>query len=216
MANTYLTNLDFIPQTFADYVDGQILKKSDFVGSEAVVASDLVFPQYGNTVSVPSWDMLSGAAQVKGATAPATNNLTTSVEVSPILERVQKYGVNDLVGSFTGSDPFASIGQRFGAYWAQQMDIALVSATLGAAAGIDALSAGSIINDISGGSGAAAVLSAGALIDTQALGGEFMRDLEILVVHSKVYALLRKQNLTVQIPNSDGTRVFDYYGNALS
>lgn len=214
MANTYITNLDFIPQTFADYVDGQILKKSDFVGSEAVEASDIVFPAYGNTITMPTWDSLSGAAQVKSATAPTINNLTTSAEVSPILDRVQKYGSNDLVASFTGTDPFASVGQKFGTYWAQQMDIALVSATLGAAAGVDALAAGTIINNISGGAGAAAVLSANALIDTQALGGELFKDLRMLVVHSKVMALLRKQNLTVQIPNSDGTRPFEYYGDA--
>lgn len=213
MANTNLSNLDFVPQTFKDYVDGEVIKRSNFIASEAVMADETVLPVYGNTVTLPSFDSLSGADDVKGTTAPTTNNLTTSAQVAPILDRVKKYGSNDLVASFTAVDPFGAIGDKFAQYWAQKMDEVLVKSALGSAAGIDALSAGTIINDISGGSGAAAVMTANALIDTQHLGGEFADQFKVIVMHSKTVALLRKLNLVTQVPNSEGTKMFQFYGD---
>lgn len=213
MANTYLSNLDFIPQTFKDYVDGEVAKRSNFINSEAVRFDDTVIPVYGNTVTLPSWDGLAGADDVKSATAPATNNLTTSAQVAPILERVKKYGSNDLVASFTSADPFGDLGNKFGAYWAQRVDEVLVASAMGSAKGIDALSAGTIINNISGASGAAAVITAGAVIDTQSLGGEHADAYKVMVVHSQVLGLLRKLNLVAFEPNSTGTAMFAYYGD---
>lgn len=209
MASTFLTDLDFVPETFSAYVQGLILKKSDFLGSAAVsVDNDLTIP-YGSTMTLPSWDSLAGDSQVKGSIAPTINAVTGSAEVFPILERVQKYGANDLVASFTNSDPFMNLGNRFADYWARELDKSLVSSVLGAAGGIGVTA----VNNISGGAGAAAVISANAIIDTQAMGGEFFRDYGLLVVHSKTLAVLRKANLTQMIPDSTGTRVFEYYGD---
>lgn len=212
MSNTYLTNLDFVPETFKQYVDGRILKLSNFLGSEAVVNAQIdLAPIYGNTVTLPSFDPLSGADEVHSATAPTAANLTTSADVAAILNRRKVFGSNDLVQYFTGADPFRNAGDKFAQYWAERMDETLVSTTLGAAGGID--SSGTVINNISGGVGAAAIISAEAIIDTQALMGEFMNDLSCIVVHPKVLAVLRKQNLVQMIPNSDGTKVFPYYGD---
>lgn len=214
MANTYLTDLGFVPETFKLYVDGQLLKKSDFLGSGAVVDAQVdLDPQFGKTVTLPSYDPLSGADELHSATAPTVNSLSTSEEVAPILNRRKVYGSNDLVAYFTGVDPFRNAGNKFAEYWAQRMDEVLVQSALGAAAGIDSLSAGSVILDISGKTGAAAVISADAIIDVQSLMGENASDLEFIVMHPKALAALRKQNLVVQIPNAEGTKVFNYYGD---
>ena len=214
MANTYLSDLGFVPETFKLYVDGEVLKKSDFLGSAAVVDAQIdLAPQFGKTVTLPAYDPLSGADEVHSATAPTINALTTSEQVAPILNRRKVYGSNDLVSYFTGVDPFRNAGNKFAEYWANRMDITLVASALGAAAGIDAVSAGSVINDISGGAGAAAVISASALIDTQTLMGEWMPELAMIVVHPQVLGVLRKQNLTQMVPNSEGTRLIEYYGD---
>lgn len=214
MANTYLTDLGFVPETFKAYVDGEVAKKSNFLQSEAVVdaAVDLA-PIFGKTVTLPSWDGLSGSDELHSASAPNVNALSTSEEVAPILMRRKVFGSNDLVSAFTASNPFQNIGNKFAQYWAQRMDEVLVKSALGAAAGIDALDAGSIINDISAETGAAAVISASAIIDTQALGGEHFGDYKMIVMHSQTLAALRKQNLITNVPNSDGTKVFAYYGD---
>lgn len=214
MANTYLTDLGFVPETFKLYVDGAVLKKSDFLSSGAVVEAQIdLAPQFGKTVTLPSYDPLSGDDEIPTATAPVAAALGTSEEVAPIIQRRKVFGSNDLVSYFTGVDPFRNAGNKFAEYWAQKMDIVLVKSALGAAAGVDALSAGTIINNISGGSGAAAVIDADAIIDTQSLMGEFMSNLAVIVMHSKTLAALRKQNLVTDIPNSDGTKTFQFYGD---
>lgn len=214
MANTYLTNLDFVPETFKAYVDGETAKQSNFLQSEAVADAGVdLKPIFGNTVTLPMWDALSGADELKSATAPTANALSTSMEVAPILERRKVFGSNDLVASFAGANPFQTIGQKFAKYWAERMDEVLVASALGSAAGIDALSAGSVVLDISAGVGAAAVIDADVIIDAQALGGERFTSYKMIVMHSKTLAALRKQNLITNVPNSDGTRVFAYYGD---
>lgn len=218
MSDTYLTDMGFIPETFKNYVDGEVYKKSSFLASPAVVDAQVdLAPIYGSTVTLPAWNALSGEDDVASASAPTINALSSSFQVAPILNRRKVYGVNDLVTYFSGSDPFRNIGTKFGEFWAQKMDEVLVASCLGAAAGIDALAAGSVINDISGGTGAAAVISANSLIDTEALMGEYMNDLAMLVVHPSVLAVLRKQNLILPqaLSTSDGTKVFNYYGDLL-
>ena len=213
MANTYLTDLAFVHETFKDYVDGEVAKQSNFLNSAAVVSANVLMPEYGSTVTLPSWDGFSGSADVKGSAAPATNAVSTSAQIAPILDRVKKYGSNDLVSAFTGSDPFGNLGAKFGKYWANQLDESLVSIALGAAGGVDALSAGSVVNDITGGTGSAAVISASAIIDTQALMGEHAADLQLMVVHPLVLAALRKQNLITTMQDYQSMKFFDYYGN---
>lgn len=210
MANTLLTDLAFVPQTFADYVQGEIYKKSNFLNSGAVFSTDLVFPQYGSTVTLPAFDALSGADEEKGATAPTTNNITGSAQVAPILNRVKKYGSTDLVRYMTAADPFRAIGDEFANYWAQRMDEVAVVSVIGAANGIGS---GVAVNDISSQTGSAAVISAAAIIDTQALMGEFAEDLEMIVVHPQVYAALRKANLVTMVPDATGTKMFSFYGD---
>lgn len=213
MANTLPANMDFIPETFAAYVDGQMYKKSNFLNSGAVFSADIQLP-YGLTVTLPEFDALSGADEVKTANAPTTSNLTGSANVAAILNRVKKFGSNDLTQYLTGADPFRSIGDKFADYWAARLDEVAIASALGAAAGIDAdVGAGSVIYDISGGSGSAAVISAGAIIDTQALMGEYAEDLEFMVVHPKTLAALRKANLVTNVPDATGTRMFPFYGD---
>lgn len=213
MANTILTDLAFVPETFADYVQGEVYKRSNFLNSGAVFATDVVFPQYGSTVTLPSFDALSGADAEKANTAPAIDNLTGSAQVAPVLNRVKKFGSNDLVRYMTAADPFRSIGDQFASFWAQRMDVVAVASAIGAAEGIQANSSGDTVLDISGGAGAAAIISAGAIIDAQASMGEFAQDLEFLVVHPKVLAVLRKNNLVQMIPDATGTRMIAFYGD---
>lgn len=210
MANTLPANMAFVPQTFADYVQGAIYKKSNFLNSGAVVASNVVLPQYGLTVTLPEFDALSGADAVKIATAPAIDNLTGSAQVAPILNRVKKFGSNDLTQYLTGADPFGDLANQFAGYWAQKMDEVAVASILGAAQGTGIAS--TRYSDISAGVGAAGIISASAIIDARASMGEWAENLQFMVVHPKVLAVLEKQNLVDQIPNSEGTRTFPFYG----
>jgi hypothetical protein len=59
-------------------------------------------------------------------------------------------------------------------------------------------------NDISGGAGAAAVISGDAILDTKQLLGDTADQLTALAMHSAVYTTLQKQNLIQFIPDAEG------------
>lgn len=201
MANTFLSDLDFVPQVFAGYVDGVVRKESRFFNSGIVVDTAALLPALGSTVTLPSWDGLNGDADVMGASAPATNALSTSMQVAAILQRVKKYGSNDLVADFAGSDPLQNVGNKVAKFWANQLDktamkIAVASAT--------ALSA---VNDQS-----ASAIDASKIIDTRALLGEYVDEAGFMVVHPDILASLQKAELTSVRPGADGRLITMYQG----
>lgn len=214
MSFTYLSDLKFVPETIKGYVDGAMFKNVAILGSEAVVYDSYVVPEAGSEVIMPSFNQFATGAYVRNNVIQDPRALSTSLEKAPILDRAQKWAVNDLVRNFTSADPLMNVVDKVGYFWAREYDEAVLASILGSAAGIDALDAGSVILDISGGVGAAAVIDAASIIDTQALGGEFMREYSVMVVHSDVLAVLRKQNLITTLQDRDSLRFFDFYGNA--
>jgi len=204
---TDLTDLEFEPQTFRDYVQADVRKKSLFYQSGAVAVSDLVVPTYGKTVTVPAWNGLGGEAEVLSDTvALAPTKLTSSAQVAPILERGKLYTYNDLVATFTNSDPFGALAQKLGTFWAREYDRVLVNVAVGSAGGMDALDAGSVINA----SGAA--LSSASIIGTRGLFGEYQDDDLIMVVHPNTFAALQANELTDLIPGADGRVIQSFQG----
>jgi len=196
---TDLTDLTFEPQTFRDYVQADVRKRSRFYQSGAVVQSDIVVPNYGRTVTVPAWNGLGGEAEVLNDTAGLTPTaLTTSAQVAPILERGKLYSYNDLVATMTGSDPFGALAQKLASFWAREYDRALVNSAVGAAGGIDAEDAGSVIED-----GSSAAISASAIIQARSLFGEYQDDELFMVVHPKTYAAMQVAELTTLVPSAD-------------
>jgi len=82
----------------------------------------------------------------------------------------------------------------------------------------DVADSSDITNDISGGVGAAAIISDDAIIDTQAQLGENgvglndgLGDFSTLVVHSLTKAYLKKQDLIDTVPISGQTRPLSFY-----
>lgn len=209
MATTSITDLAYVPEVFNEYVVAQVAKKSAFFRSGAVVQSDLLVPLYGDKVVVPAWDGLTGTANVlSDASCQTPSALTSTKQLGAILERGKVWSVNGLASSFAGSNPLDAVGGQVSDFWARDIDAALVSSAIGA---VNALGTG-VLNDISGGAGNAAIISASSIIQTRALAGEFMNDFNMLVVHPDVYALLVAQNLTQMIPNSQGQFIETYMG----
>lgn len=195
---TTLSDLDFVPQTFRDYVQQDLMKRSRFFNSGAVVPNDLVFPDYGSTVTVPAWDGLGGDAEVLSDSSALTlNNLDSSSQVAPIMQRGKLYGHNDLVASFTGSDPMGALGQKIGSFWQRDHDAAAVNAMVGAAEGIDS-GADTVINDM-----ATAAIDIEGIIDARALFGEYQRDAGLILVLTPAdYAKLNKDDVVDALPGS--------------
>lgn len=201
MANTYLSDLDFVPQVFAGYVDGVVRKESRFFNSGIVVDTAALLPALGNTVTLPSWNGLEGDADVMGASAPGVNALTTSAQVAAILQRVKKYGVNDLASAFAGSDPLQNLGNKVAKFWANQIDKTAMKIAVASATALGA------VNDQS-----ANAISASRIIDTRALLGEYVDEAGFMVVHPDILASLQKAELTSVRPGADGRLITVYQG----
>ena len=205
---TIVDNLAYVPEVFSQYVANRVMKRSALFNSAAIVNSALLVPEHGTTVVVPAWNGLTGTAKVLGNGCLTSQPLTSSKNVGAILERGEVFGVNGLVKSFTGSDPLALLADQVADFWARDIEAAAVASALGAAEALGA----STFNDISGGVGSAAIISASELIKTRALAGEYMREFTLIAMHSAVYALLQTQNLIAFIPNSQGEFIETYMG----
>lgn len=194
---TTLADLAFVPETFRDYVQQDLMKRSAFFNSGAVVPNDLVFPDYGSTVTVPAWDGLGGEAEVLSDSTPLNlNNLDSSSQVAPIMQRGKLYGHNDLVASFTSSDPMGALGQKVGSFWQRDHDAVAVNAMVGAAEGIQAGGA-DVIQDMT-----TNPIDINGIIDARALFGEYQREGLLIVLTSADFAKLQKDDVVDLIPGS--------------
>jgi len=211
---TVLADLSFEPSTFREYVQRDIAKRNAFIQSGSIVASGLVVPETGRTVTVPAWDGLAGEAEVLSDTGELTEtSLDSSKQVAPILARGKLYGYNDLVQTMSGSDPAGALAQKLGTFWSREYDRVAVHSAAGAALGIDAdVGAGSVVRDVSALSDGTEVISASNIIQTRGLFGEY-QDLDMnLVVHSDVFTALNEQDLIDTERNSAGQLIQVYQG----
>ena len=113
-------------------------------------------------------------------------------------------------------DPLGVISDRVSAYWGKYLDAYAVAELTGVLADNVANNASDMVNDISDAAVApdsTNTISPEAIIDTMFTAGDTADDFTVLIVHSKVAASLRKQNLIDTIPSSDGQTTFQFYQN---
>lgn len=195
MAYTTLAGLVSGAQNvFNDYVVSSIMEKSAFFRSGVVIPVQALVPQKGAFTHFPYWNGLSGDDEVLQDDVGLTvNALTTGNQIAAVLGRGKAFGVNDLAELVSGTaDPLRELANFVGDYWVRQYDRALIASLAGASAGIDALSAGTIINNISAGVGTLSNITAAASYDTMQLMGEHSADINAVVMHSAVYNYLNK------------------------
>lgn len=202
---TNLADVNFDPVIFTRYTMDAVRKRSAFWQSSAIADVDLGIGAGGTHVNVPSFDGMREAAQVTVDDAPVTvNSLSTFNQTSPILTRRNAWGVNDMVDSRTGEEVVDLIFPRVASFWERELNSTAVAAALGSAGAVDA-GAGDVVNDVTALTGGAEILSAAALIDTQAFGGEYADEYNLLIVHPQVRAKMRQLNLTDSLPLADQT-----------
>ncbi len=204
MPKTKITDV-IVPAIFAPYVIKRTMELSALVSSGiAVVNSELdsLVTGGGKLINMPFWKPLTGDDEVlSDSTALTPDKIAADADVAALLIRGRAWSANELAGALAGSDPMAAIGNQVAGWWARKEQGTLISVLNGIFA--TAL-ATSHVNNISGGTGAAAVISAEAILDTKQLLGDAADQLTAIAVHSAVFTLLQKQNLIVYIPNSNG------------
>ena len=216
-----------VPEIFSAYVQQLTEEKARIVQSGALARSallDNMLAGGGLTFNIPSWrDLDNDADNVStdnvadviaadyGAGTPATRldsiplKIETSQEVSVRLSRNQSWSSADLAAALAGADPMGAIAGRAAFYWARRLQAALVATWNGVIADNVANDSGDYENDITGAFvDGVTNFSAEAFIDAQVTMGDSADNTSMCMVHSVVYARMKKNNLIDFIPDSRG------------
>lgn len=218
MSETRIADV-IVPEIFTDYVVENTATKSNIIQSGLAVR----LPEYdekvaagGYTFNMPFWGDLSGDSEIlKDDTALTVNSISSGKQVCPKLFRGKAFGSNDLAGALAGSDPTIRIADRFRAYWDREQQTILVNVLKSLFGSTGVLASSHYLNkaiEDNAVSGATEVdFAATDFINLTQLLGDTMDDLEILCVHSKVYATLKINNLIDFVEDSEQGLTIPFY-----
>lgn len=217
MAVTRLSNV-IVPEVFTAYMAKDTKTKSAIFNSGAVSPDPLLAEKLaggGETFQVPFWNDLADTEANIGNDDPSSTATPLSVSASKQRAirqfRTQGWSDADLVKELAGSDPMQRIATRVSGYWMRQFQTTMVKTLQGIIADNVANDAGDMVYDISGNTGSAAQVSAEAIIETAQTMGDASDELQLIIMHSRIYANLAKQNLIDFIPDSEGRIRFPTY-----
>ena len=224
MAETRITNV-VIPEIFTQYTVEPSIYKSRFFQSGAIVQNPIInnlLAGGGKTFTLPFWQDVGGTSgDVPSETIATTvNNLAASEQVARRQFREKAWGANDLASILAGDRPLDSLQNMVTSYWANAFEMNAIASIQGLFADNADNDSSDLINDISGETGAAAIISDGAVIDAQAKLGENgtvgRNDLNnggfaAIVMHPATYSVLRKANAFDYLPIGDQERPVETY-----
>lgn len=170
-----------IPEIWNPYIEEQTTLRNAFISSGVVQPlAALNATEGGDFVNIPNWVAnLSGDAEVlTDSTSLTPGNITADKQRAVILHRGRAFGARDLAGLAAGSDPLAAIGNKVGAYIANEQQKDLLSCVKGAFA--SALS--SLV--VSTGS---AYPTAAMVSGARAKLGDQGEKLSVMALHSSAY-----------------------------
>ena len=203
MAATKIANV-IVPDVFNPYVVEKTAELSALFQSGIIrpdAALDTLARTGGTLLQMPFWTDLTGADEVLSDAAALTpQNIAASKDIARLHARGKAWGVNDLAKALSGDDPMAQIGNLVAEYWARRFQALLISTLTGAFA---SSSMSGNVHDISAVTGADA-FTGSTFIDAAHKLGDAESKLTAVMVHSLVFATMRKQNLIEFIPNSEG------------
>lgn len=230
-----------VPEIFTPYIQQLTEQKSRLIQSGALQNNALMNQLLGGgglTFNVPSFkdlddddenvssdevaDIYALAASGGSPALPGSFNdsiphkVGTATEIAVRMNRNSSWSSADLASVLAGADPMQAIGNRVSMYWTRRLQAAFVATMTGVFADNTANDGADYTNDVSGGSFIDGVtnFSAEAFIDAQVTMGDSAEDLSIMMVHSVVYARMKKNNLIDFIPDARGeTQIATFLGH---
>ena len=198
-----------IPEVFTPYVIEQTTQRDAFLASGVVQPlAELNATEGGDFVNVPFWKAnLSGDFEVLSDSSSLTpGKISADKQISVVLHRGRAFEARDLAALAAGSDPMAAIGNKLGAYIANQRQKDLLSTLSGVFGSINNNSSSSAffnlcIDSESGDSPTA--LSPKHVAKAKAILGDAGDKLTAVCIHSKVYYDLVERKLVDYVLASD-------------
>lgn len=209
-AITTIADMQIVPEKFSTYVTERTTEKSAMVnagiasGDEIVSALINGAPAGGRFITIPAWQPLDASTEedVFGEDEVSVGGITTSDSRATLLIRQKAWGDTDLARVLGGADPMAAIINQM-ADWRNQREQKIYLAILQAILDPSAGALKDHVNDISGGSGDAALISDGATLDTKQALGDAYGSLGMVFMHSATYTYLQKKGLITRNPIFD-------------
>lgn len=226
MASTRFADVVIVPEVFGTNMILESLALDLFVQS-GVVVPDAQLNEFlssstgGETFSPrylgPLADTDPNVSTDDPAVSSTPENIVGTKNTAVRQDMNKSWSSMDLTSMVLGDDPLAAIQGGVAKYWLTVRQKRLLASLCGIIAGNITNNNSDMVNDISGGTGAAALFNAVAYIDAKATMGDRMSNLNALAVHSVVYANMLKQDLIdfikpsddslKQIPTYQGARV---------
>ena len=209
-AITTIADMQIVPEKFSAYVTEKTTEKSAMVKA-GIASGDAIVgqlingtPNGGRFITIPAWQPLDASTEedVFGEGEVSVGGITTSDSRATLLIRQKAWGDTDLARVLGGADPMAAIINQL-ADWRNQREQKIYLAILKAILDPSAGALKEHVNDISGGSGDAALISAGATLDTKQALGDAYDSLGMVFMHSATYTYLQKQGLITRNPIFD-------------
>jgi hypothetical protein len=199
-----------IPEIFTPYVIEQTTQRDAFLASGVVAPmAELNATEGGDFVNVPFFSAnLSGDFEVLSDSSSLTpGKISTDKQVGVILHRGRAFESRDLAALAAGSDPMAAIGQKIGAYIANQRQkdlLACLDGVFGSINANDSNSAffGLTIDSESGDTPTG--LSPKHVAKARSILGDQGDKLTAVCMHSKVYYDLVERKMVDYVLASDG------------
>jgi len=219
-----------IPELFLPYQQQVSEIKSRLVRSGAVVRDDFLddfLASGGNTVNAPSFKDLDDDAENSSTDDTGSDSVAkkigTSNEIAVRLDRNQSWAEMDLAAMISGDDPLGAIESRVENYWKRREQALFINTMAGVFADNDAAPTGGdthiqsdLTVDITGAYAPGVTdFSADAFIDTLLTMGDSEDGLGILMVHSTVFARMKKNNLIDFIVDSEAKVEIPFFQNRL-
>ena len=199
-----------IPEVFTPYVIEQTTARDAFLASGVVAPmAELNATEGGDFVNVPFFSAnLSGDFEVLSDSSSLTpGKITTDKQVGVILHRGRAFESRDLAALAAGSDPMAAIGQKIGAYIANQRQKDLLSCLDGVFGSVNTTDSNAAFFGltIDGGSGDSPTgLSPRHVAKAKALLGDQGDKLAAVCMHSAIYYDLVERKMVDYVLATDG------------
>ena len=199
-----------IPEVFTPYVIQQTTQRDSFLASGVVAPmAELNATEGGDFVNIPFFNAnLSGDFEVlSDSSSLSPSKIGTGKQVGVILHRGKAFESRDLAAMAAGADPMAAIGQKIGAFIANQRQKDLLSCLGGVFGSVNSTTSSAALFDltIDGGSGdTPTVLSPRHVAKAKALLGDQGDKLTAVCVHSAVYYDLVERRLVDYDLATDG------------
>lgn len=188
-----LAGVPFIPQLFLEYQQEEIQDRNALVTSGLMVTNSAIqaeFAKGGKTIDLPFFGDLSGDSEIlDDVTGLTASTLAGEVQTGVRNMRGKAWKASDLAGELAGSDPMQAIARRTGQYWVRDMQKTLISTIKGLFASGGPLTTSHAVG------GTATALSQGVMVDAIAKLGDAGQELTGVLMHSRVYYALMKQDL---------------------